>query len=125
MTRVLIVDDSPTETYVLREMLEKHAYQVSVAASGEDGIKLAHEATPDLILMDIVMPGVNGFQATRKLTKDPDTAHIPIVIISTKDQETDRIWGMRQGAKDYISKPVTEQTLLEKIQSALKGMGLA
>ncbi|WP_290651119.1 response regulator [Aquisalimonas sp.] len=125
MTRVLIVDDSPTETYVLRGMLEKHDYQVSVAASGEDGIKLAHEATPDLILMDIVMPGVNGFQATRKLTKDPDTAHIPIVIISTKDQETDRIWGMRQGAKDYISKPVTEQTLLEKIQSALKGMRLA
>ena len=121
MTRVLIVDDSPTETYVLREMLEKHDYQVSVAENGEDGIRLAKEAPPDVILMDIVMPGVNGFQATRKLTKDPDTADIPIVIISTKDQDTDRIWGMRQGARDYISKPVTEQELLEKIQSALKG----
>lgn len=121
MTRVLIVDDSPTETHVLREMLEKHKYQVSVAESGEDGIRLAHQAEPNVILMDIVMPGVNGFQATRKLTKDPATAHIPIVIISTKDQETDRIWGMRQGARDYISKPVTEAELVEKIEGALKG----
>ncbi|MDN3516103.1 response regulator [Aquisalimonas lutea] len=121
MTRVLIVDDSPTETHVLREMLEKHDYQVSVADNGEDGIKLAQNAAPDVILMDIVMPGVNGFQATRKLTKDPATAGIPIVIISTKDQDTDRIWGMRQGARDYISKPVTEQELLEKIEGALKG----
>lgn len=121
MTRVLIVDDSPTETYVLREMLEKHDYEVTVAENGEDGIRQAHESAPDVILMDIVMPGVNGFQATRKLSKDPATATIPIVIISTKDQDTDRIWGMRQGARDYISKPVTEQELLEKVQAALAG----
>ena len=119
MTRVLIVDDSPTETHVLKGMLEKHGYQVSVAENGEDGIKLAQSETPDVILMDIVMPGVNGFQATRKLSKDPATAAIPIIIISTKDQDTDRIWGMRQGAKDYISKPVTEDELLQKINSAL------
>ena len=106
---------------MLREMLEKHDYQVFVAENGEDGIKLAKDMTPDVILMDIVMPGVNGFQATRKLTKDPSTATIPVIIISTKDQDTDRIWGMRQGARDYISKPVTEQELLEKLQSALKG----
>ncbi|MCC5810085.1 MAG: response regulator [Ectothiorhodospiraceae bacterium] len=121
MTRVLIVDDSPTETHVLRGMLENHGYEVSVADNGEEGIKLAHSVKPDVILMDIVMPGVNGFQATRKLSKDPGTARIPIVIISTKDQDTDRIWGMRQGAKDYITKPVTEEELLAKIKDALNG----
>jgi twitching motility two-component system response regulator PilH len=121
MTRVLIVDDSPTETHVLRTMLEKHGHQVSVAQTGEDGIRLAKEAAPDVILMDIVMPGVNGFQATRKLSKDPATSAIPIVMISTKDQDTDRIWAKRQGAKDYITKPVTEADLLSKIKSALEG----
>ncbi len=121
MARVLIVDDSPTETHVLRGMLEKHGYEVSVADSGEDGINLAHSVAPDLILMDIVMPGVNGFQATRKLSKDPATASIPIVIISTKDQDTDRIWGMRQGARDYLTKPVTESDLIAKVKEALGG----
>lgn len=119
MTRVLIVDDSPTETHVLKTMLEKHGHQVSVAQTGEDGIRLAKDAAPDVILMDIVMPGVNGFQATRKLSKDPATSSIPIVMISTKDQDTDRIWAKRQGALDYITKPVTEDELLEKIKSAL------
>ncbi len=121
MARVLIVDDSPTETHVLRGMLEKHGYDVSVADTGEDGITLAHSMNPDLILMDIVMPGVNGFQATRKLSKDPATASIPIVIISTKDQDTDRIWGMRQGARDYLTKPVTEPELIAKVKEALGG----
>ena len=121
MTRILIVDDSPTETHVLKSMLEKHGHQVSVAQTGEDGIKLAQQETPDVILMDIVMPGVNGFQATRKLSKDPGTSAIPIVMISTKDQDTDRIWAKRQGAKDYITKPVTEKELLAKIKSALEG----
>ncbi|RFA31210.1 two-component system response regulator [Alkalilimnicola ehrlichii] len=121
MTRVLIVDDSPTETHVLKGMLEKHGYQVDIATTGEDGMRLAQEQTPDVILMDIVMPGVNGFQATRKLSKDPATSGIPIVMISTKDQDTDRIWAKRQGAKDYITKPVTEDELLEKIKNALEG----
>lgn len=121
MARVLIVDDSPTETHVLREMLEKNGFDVNVADSGEEGIKLAHSVSPDVILMDIVMPGVNGFQATRKLSKDPATSSIPIVIISTKDQDTDRIWGMRQGARDYITKPVTEAELVAKVKEALNG----
>lgn len=121
MTRVLIVDDSPTETHVLRNMLEKHGYEISVAENGEQGISMAKSESPDVILMDIVMPGVNGFQATRKLSKDAATATIPIIIISTKDQDTDRIWGMRQGAKDYLTKPVTEQDLLQKIKGALDG----
>lgn len=121
MTRVLIVDDSPTETHVLRNMLEKHGYEISVAENGGQGISMAKSESPDVILMDIVMPGVNGFQATRKLSKDAATATIPIIIISTKDQDTDRIWGMRQGAKDYLTKPVTEQDLLQKIKGVLDG----
>lgn len=119
MTKILVVDDSPTETHVLRTMLEKHGYEVRVAEDGETGMDIARREKPDLILMDIVMPGVNGFQATRKLSKDPETSAIPIVMISTKDQDTDRIWAKRQGAQDYISKPATEGELLDKIKSAL------
>lgn len=119
MTRILVVDDSPTETHVLKTMLEKHGYQVYVAADGDQGMIKARTEQPDLILMDIVMPGVNGFQATRKLSKDPATASIPIVMISTKDQDTDRIWAKRQGALDYITKPVTEAELLAKISAVL------
>ena len=119
MARVLIVDDSPTETHVLRGMLEKHGHDVSVAESGERGIDIARKMVPDVILMDIVMPGVNGFQATRKLSKDPGTAAIPIVIISTKDQDTDRIWGMRQGAREYITKPVSEERLISAVKGVL------
>jgi len=119
MSRILVVDDSPTELHVLRTMLEKHGFQVSVAEDGEQGVAKAQAEKPDLILMDIVMPGINGFQATRRLTKDAATASIPIVMISTKDQDTDRIWAKRQGAQDYITKPVTEAELLEKINGAL------
>lgn len=119
MTRVLVVDDSPTETHVLKSMLEQHGYVVDVAEDGEGGLELARKNKPDVVLMDIVMPGVNGFQATRKLSKDPETAGIPIVMISTKDQDTDRIWAKRQGATDYITKPVTEEQLLEKVNAAL------
>lgn len=123
MTRILVVDDSPTEIHVLKTMLEKHGYKVCVAADGDEGMSKARSEQPDLILMDIVMPGVNGFQATRKLSKDPVTAAIPIVMISTKDQDTDRIWAKRQGALDYITKPVTESELLAKINAVLKRRG--
>ncbi len=119
MRRVLIVDDSPTETHVFRSMLEKHDFQVLVAGTGEEGVRIAREVRPDLILMDIVMPGMNGFQATRKLSRDELTNAIPVIIISTKDQETDRIWGMRQGARDYLVKPVSEDQLLSKVRSVM------
>lgn len=119
MTRVLIVDDSPTEIHVLKTILEKHGYEVVSAESAETGIDAAKAHKPDLVLMDIVMPGMNGFQATRKLTTDPETASIPVIIVTTKDQETDRVWGMRQGAKDYLTKPVAESELMEKITAAL------
>lgn len=119
MAQVLIVDDSPTEVHVLSSMLEKGGHTVLTASNGEEGIAQAKSAKPDLILMDVVMPGMNGFQATRQLTKDPETADIPIVIVTTKDQETDRVWGLRQGAKDYVTKPIDEATLIEKINALL------
>ena len=119
MTRILIVDDSPTEVHVFQNMLESNGYKVDTAPDGESGIRRARETLPDLILMDIVMPGINGFQATRKLHRDKSTADIPIVIVTTKDQETDRIWGLRQGARGYIVKPVSEKALIQSVRSAL------
>jgi len=111
MAKVLIVDDSPTETYKLTGMLEKNGHTVIAAANGEDGVATAKAQLPDIILMDIVMPGLNGFQATRQLSKAPETSHIPVIIVTTKDQETDRVWGMRQGAKAYLTKPIDEKEL--------------
>lgn len=121
MARVLIVDDSPTEVHVLKTILEEDGHQVTSADNAEDGIAVAKEQKPDLILMDVVMPGMNGFQATRALTKDEETSSIPIIIVTTKDQETDRVWGLRQGAKDYISKPVMAEELVNKIKTILGG----
>lgn len=115
--KILIVDDSPTERFVLAEVLGKQGYEVSQAESAEDGIAKARNELPDLILMDVVMPGMNGFQATRTLTRDEATKHIPIIVCTTKNQETDRIWGLRQGATDYLIKPVDAEVLLQKITS--------
>ena len=121
MARVLIVDDSPTEIYVLKTMLEKHGHQTSQAGSAEEGIAKAKSDKPDLVLMDVVMPGTNGFQATRAICKDPETAKIPVIIVTTKSQESDKVWGIKQGAKDYITKPVEEGELMVKIKAALAG----
>lgn len=115
MAKVLIVDDSPTETYKLTSMLEKHGHSVLSAGNGGDGVEKARAELPDVVLMDIVMPGLNGFQATRQLSKASETAHIPVVIVTTKDQETDRVWGMRQGAKAYLTKPIDEDELINII----------
>jgi twitching motility two-component system response regulator PilH len=124
MPRVLIVDDSPTETYAFQGMLEKHGYEVLTADNGADGVALARQELPDVVLMDIVMPGLNGFQATRQLTKGADTAHIPVVIVTTKDQETDRVWGRRQGASGYLVKPVSEEELTKTIEAVMAGQTL-
>ena len=121
MAQILIVDDSPTEIHVLTTILEKLGHSITTAPNGEEGIAQAKEVKPDLILMDVVMPGMNGFQATRQISKDAETAHIPIIIVTTKDQETDRVWGLRQGAKDYLTKPVDEATLIEKVGALLAG----
>lgn len=119
MTTVLIVDDSPTEIHVLKEMLEKNGFEVTSAGSGEEGIQKARAEKPDMILMDVVMPGMNGFQAAREITGNPETSNIPVIIVSTKGQETDRMWGLRQGAKDYITKPAQEKDLVNKINNLL------
>ena len=119
MALVLIVDDSPTELHLFQKILEKSGFETLLADSGEEGIRAAQTSSPDCILMDVVMPGMNGFQATRKLTKDPSTANIPVIMITTKDQETDKIWGMRQGAVEYLVKPVPSEDLVEKIKSVL------
>jgi twitching motility two-component system response regulator PilH len=112
---ILVVDDSPTDRQYLTDMLAKSGYKVSSAASAEEALAKVKQAKPDLVLMDIVMPGQNGFQATRTLTTDEATKHIPVIICSTKGQETDKVWGKRQGAKDYIVKPVKQADLLAKI----------
>ncbi len=119
MTHILIIDDSPTELHVFKSMLLNNDIEVSVAKNGEEGIEKAIEIKPDCILMDVVMPGKNGFQATRDLSRNPATSTIPVIIITTKDQETDKIWGMRQGAKDYIVKPAVEQDLIQRINKVL------
>ncbi len=121
MVHILVVDDSPTELHVIRGMLEKHGFQVSAAHNGEEGIALAKKLKPDLVLMDVVMPGLNGFQATRQLARDSATAAIPVIMVTTKDQETDKIWAIRQGAKDYIVKPPKEKDLLSRVKELLYG----
>ena len=119
MSRIMIVDDSPTDAHVLRKMLEKNGFIVLSAKDAEEGMAMAKHEKPDLILMDVVMPGLNGFQATRQLSSDPETASIPIIIVTRKDQQVDRVWGMRQGARDYVTKPVKEGTLVGLINAAL------
>ncbi len=111
MARVLIVDDSPTDKVTIYRMLKKYGHNFLFAEDGLSGIALAKEKQPDVILMDVVMPDVNGYQATRRLSQDKDTAHIPVVLISSKNQESDKIWGLRQGARAYVCKPACEQEL--------------
>ncbi|MFZ5502709.1 MAG: response regulator [Pseudomonadota bacterium] len=113
--RVLVVDDSATERHILSEILIKQGFEVTFAENGEAGVARAKNDKPDLVIMDVVMPGMNGFQATRAITKDPETEHIPVIICTTKDQETDKVWGKRQGAKDYVTKPINAAELLAKI----------
>ncbi len=112
---ILVVDDSPTERHILLEILTKCGYKVVTAASGEEVVAMTKEIMPDLILMDVVMPGQDGFNATRTITKGAATKHIPIIIYSTKGQETDKFWCMRQGARGYLVKPIKAAELLQKI----------
>ncbi|MEZ5478766.1 MAG: response regulator [Thiolinea sp.] len=119
---VLIIDDSLTETRVFKSVLETHGYQVSVACNGREGIEVAESCQPDIIVMDVVMPLLNGFQATRELTRNAATAHIPIIVCSSKSTRTDRLWALRQGAKEYLVKPVKAQDLLNVISKQLAGV---
>ena len=119
MARILVVDDSPTETHQFVNALAKDGHQVLTAASGSDGISIAAEEKPDVILMDVVMPGINGFQATRQICRGDSTSHIPVIIVSSKDQDTDKVWGERQGARGYLTKPVNGNELVAVINSVI------
>ena len=112
---ILVVDDSPTDRQYLTDLLAKNGFKVATAQSAEEAFAKVKQERPDLVLMDVVMPGQNGFQATRTLTKDDSTKDIPVILCTTKGQETDKLWGMRQGARDYVVKPVSGPDLLAKI----------
>ena len=115
--KVLVVDDSKTELMFLTDLLEKNGFKVKTAENADDAMRRLQEDRPDLILMDVVMPGQNGFQLTRAIARDPQYAAVPIILCTSKNQETDRVWGMRQGARDYIVKPVSQADLLAKISA--------
>ena len=119
MPLVLIVDDSPTEQHVFCKALEQHGFDTVVASDGEEAIATAEQVQPEVIVMDVVMPGMNGFQATRRLSRNQVTANIPVVIVSSKSQETDRIWGLRQGAAAYLVKPVATDQLVGAVKAVL------
>ena len=119
MARILIVDDSPSQLLGLKRVVEKLGHEALTAEDGAAGVEAAKRELPDLILMDVVMPNLNGFQATRTISKDPATSHIPVVLVTTKDQETDKVWGMRQGAKAYVTKPIKEEELVKALDEFL------
>ena len=119
MARVLVVDDSPTETHSFKTMLEQQGHEVLTAENGADGVALARQEKPDVVLMDIVMPGLNGFQATRQLSRSKETQHIPVIIVTAKNQQADQVWGERQGAKAYLVKPIDEKQLVSAITTVL------
>ena len=115
--KVLVVDDSKTELMFMTDLLKKNGFAVKTAENAEDAFRRLGEEKPDLILMDVVMPGQNGFQLTRAITRDPLYSDVPIIMCTSKNQETDRVWGMRQGARDYITKPLDTDELLAKIKA--------
>lgn len=115
--KILVVDDSPTDRAYLVDMLTQAGYQIVTAENGEEGINKAKSEKPDLVMMDVVMPGMNGFQACRGITSGPETKDIPVFLCTTKSQETDKVWGMRQGAKEYLIKPANKDDLLAKIKA--------
>jgi twitching motility two-component system response regulator PilH len=117
ISKILVVDDSKTELHLLSELLGKRGFQVRTAENGDEAMRRLGEEKPDLILMDVVMPGQNGFQLTRAITRDPRFADVPVIMCTSKNQETDRVWGMRQGARDYVVKPVDADELLAKIRT--------
>ncbi len=119
MARILIVDDSPTQLLSLKRIVEKLGHGVLTAADGAAGVEIAKREIPDLILMDVVMPNLNGFQATRTIARDAKTSHIPVILVTTKGQDTDKVWGMRQGAKAYVTKPIDEKALAQTIRTIL------
>lgn len=116
MARILIVDDSPSQLLGIQRIVEKLGHESLTAEDGAAGVEVAKRELPDMVLMDVVMPNLNGFQATRTLSREASTKHIPVILVTTKDQDTDRMWGLRQGAKAYLTKPFSEDELAEVIE---------
>jgi twitching motility two-component system response regulator PilH len=123
MANILIVDDSPTDVKIFSDALERAGHTVSAVGTAEAGIAAVQSQRPDVVLMDVVMPGMNGFQATRNLARDPATCAVPIVIVTTKGMQTDRAWGMRQGARDVLVKPISQKELVASVAKYLPGNG--
>lgn len=117
--KILVVDDSPTERFYIADLLGKSGYTVLTAENGDEAVKIARTEQPGVVVMDVVMPGLSGFQVTRALSRDPETESIPVIIVSSKDTETDRIWGLRQGAKEYMIKPIKADDLLARVKELL------
>jgi twitching motility two-component system response regulator PilH len=115
--KILLVDDSRTDLHHLSTLLGNCGYEVSTAQNGDEALRHLSLNRPDLILMDVVMPGQNGFQLTRTITRDPRYAGLPVIMCTSKNQETDRVWGLRQGARDYVVKPIDADDLLAKIRA--------
>lgn len=115
--KVLVVDDSKTELMYMTNLLQKNGFAVKTAENAEEAFRRLAEEKPDLILMDVVMPGQNGFQLTRAISRDPLYSDVPIIMCTSKNQETDRVWGLRQGARDYVTKPIEVSELLAKISA--------
>lgn len=120
MAKILVVDDSATILAGTTKILQSAGHDVIQAESGAIGIEKAVNDNPDLILMDVVMPELNGFQATRTITTTAETKHIPVIMLTTKDQETDKVWAKRQGASEYVVKPPNPKELLSKIDNLTK-----
>jgi twitching motility two-component system response regulator PilH len=123
MKRILLVEDSTTQAFFTSRVLERNGYEVIVASNGDEGIEYAKQMSPDLVIMDVVLPGANGFQATRAITNGVKTKHIPVVMLSSKDQTADKVWALRQGAINYLVKPVREEELLATVGHLLGDSG--
>ncbi len=122
--KVLVVDDSPTERFFIADLLSKQGYVVITAANGEEAVRMARQERPAVVVMDVVMPGLSGFQVTRALSRDPLTSEIPVIIVSSKDAETDRIWGLRQGAREYLIKPIRPEELVARVADLVMPTGV-
>lgn len=120
MAKIIVIEDAKTESLVISRILTNRGHTVLSAEDGAEGLSLVQKELPDLVLSDIVMPKMDGFQVCRKVKRGSTTSHIPVVLISSKSEDTDKFWGMKQGASDYLNKPISEEALLASVNSALK-----
>jgi twitching motility two-component system response regulator PilH len=120
MSKILIVDDLPTEVQLMQAAITKLGHTTVVATDGEQALEMARREIPDLVLLDVVLPRMDGFQVCRKIKKDPQTTKIPVILVSSKTQESDKFWGLKQGASAYICKPFSPQDLADAVAKNLR-----